>query len=195
MKIVIALPLLWAAAQAETISDAERQKVLDYLERTETKLSETVRGLSPAQWNYKSAPNRWSILECVEHLGVTEETIMKGMRKALGDAAPEKLSRDKDQLLLRAMPDRSRKATAPEEVAPQGRFTDPGQAVAYFSIMRAMTTNFVRESKDDLRGHGFKHFAFGDLDVYQWALLVAAHSERHTKQIEEVKADPGFPKN
>jgi hypothetical protein len=34
----------------------------------------------------------------------------------------------------------------------------------------------------------------GPLDAYQWILLISAHSERHTKQIEEVKADPNFPK-
>jgi len=32
------------------------------------------------------------------------------------------------------------------------------------------------------------------LDAYQWVLFIAAHSERHTKQIDEVKADPHFPK-
>ena len=32
------------------------------------------------------------------------------------------------------------------------------------------------------------------LDAYEWLLFVAAHSERHTKQILEVKADPNFPK-
>jgi hypothetical protein len=26
-------------------------------------------------------------------------------------------------------------------------------------------------------------------------LFIAAHSERHTKQINEVRADPNFPKN
>jgi hypothetical protein len=118
---------------------------------------------------------------------------MKKMRGALTEPAAAKLSREKDALILRAMPDRSRKATAPEEVAPEGRFTDPEQAKAYFSIMRNMTASFVREAKDDLRAHGFKHFAFGDLDVYQWALLLGGHCERHTKQIEEVKADAGFP--
>ena len=35
----------------------------------------------------------------------------------------------------------------------------------------------------------------GKLDGYQFVLLIAAHSERHTKQINEVKADPNFPKN
>jgi hypothetical protein len=32
------------------------------------------------------------------------------------------------------------------------------------------------------------------LDGYEWVLFVAGHSERHTKQINEVKADPNFPK-
>ena len=36
--------------------------------------------------------------------------------------------------------------------------------------------------------------AFGTLDGYQWLLLLSTHSERHTAQIEEVKADPNFPK-
>ena len=34
----------------------------------------------------------------------------------------------------------------------------------------------------------------GKLDGYEFVLLIAAHSERHTKQINEVKADPNFPK-
>ncbi len=32
------------------------------------------------------------------------------------------------------------------------------------------------------------------LDAYEWVLFIAAHSERHTKQILEVKADPNFPR-
>ena len=34
-----------------------------------------------------------------------------------------------------------------------------------------------------------------NLDPYQWLLFIAAHSERHTKQMLEVKADPNFPKS
>jgi hypothetical protein len=33
------------------------------------------------------------------------------------------------------------------------------------------------------------------LDGYEWLLFIGAHSERHTKQILEVKADPNFPKS
>jgi hypothetical protein len=33
------------------------------------------------------------------------------------------------------------------------------------------------------------------MDGYEFVLFIAAHSERHTKQILEVKADPNYPKN
>jgi hypothetical protein len=35
----------------------------------------------------------------------------------------------------------------------------------------------------------------GELDAHEWMLFMASHSARHTKQIEEVKADPNFPKS
>jgi hypothetical protein len=30
-------------------------------------------------------------------------------------------------------------------------------------------------------------------DAFEFILLIGAHSERHTKQIEEVKASAGYP--
>jgi hypothetical protein len=32
-------------------------------------------------------------------------------------------------------------------------------------------------------------------DAYEFILLIAAHSERHTSQIKEVKAGPNYPKS
>jgi hypothetical protein len=34
---------------------------------------------------------------------------------------------------------------------------------------------------------------FESMDGYQWALAAGAHTERHAKQILEIKADPNFP--
>ena len=33
------------------------------------------------------------------------------------------------------------------------------------------------------------------MDGYQWILAAAAHCDRHTKQILEVRADPNFPES
>ena len=55
--------------------------------------------------------------------------------------------------------------------------------------------DYVHTTNDDLRDHFGPHPMLGTLDAYQWILLISAHSERHTKQIEEVKADPNFPRS
>jgi len=61
-----------------------------------------------------------------------------------------------------------------------------------FLDVRAKTIAFL-ESSADLRGHLISHPVLGPMDGYQWVLTIAAHTERHTKQIAEVKADPHFP--
>jgi hypothetical protein len=53
----------------------------------------------------------------------------------------------------------------------------------------------ILQSTPDLRAHVVAHPALGPLDGYQWILTVAAHTERHTKQILEVKADTRFPRD
>ena len=34
----------------------------------------------------------------------------------------------------------------------------------------------------------------GSIDAYQMLLYISAHTKRHTLQIEEIKANPAFPK-
>jgi DinB superfamily len=58
---------------------------------------------------------------------------------------------------------------------------------------RQRTIEFL-QSTPDLRAH-VSDSPLGPLDGYEWLLFIAAHSERHTKQMLEVKAAPDFPKN
>ena len=46
----------------------------------------------------------------------------------------------------------------------------------------------------DLRDHAIDSPLGKKLDAYEWVLFIGAHSERHTKQMQEVKDAPGFPK-
>jgi hypothetical protein len=46
----------------------------------------------------------------------------------------------------------------------------------------------VKTTDDSLRQHAAAHPALKMLDGYQWLLLLSAHTERHTLQIEEAKA-------
>jgi hypothetical protein len=58
---------------------------------------------------------------------------------------------------------------------------------------RNTTEDFLKNTSD-LRDHATMSPIGKNLDAYEWVLFIAAHSERHTKQILEVKADPNFPK-
>ena len=73
------------------------------------------------------------------------------------------------------------------------RWVDMGEMVAELRKTRARTMEFVAETQADLRGHFFPHIAFGDLDCYQWLVVLGQHGMRHALQIEEIKADPAYP--
>jgi hypothetical protein len=177
--------------------DADRKQVIEHLRRTQAKLLKAVAGLSDAQWNFKAAPDRWSVAECLEHIAVSEEFIRKiGVEKALASPAkPEGRAErmQKDAMILKMIVDRSQKFKAPEPVAPNKRFATPAEALAHFRASRKETIALARNAAN-LRYHVSEHPAFKEADAQQWLYFLSGHSERHTLQIEEVMADADFPK-
>lgn len=184
-----------AFAADAPLAASEKDALISQLKRTEAKFLKAVEGLSEAQWNYKPAPDRWSIAECAEHITASEPML----RGYIADAMKSTLAEDvrgtakQDEKILTAIVDRSQKFKAPEPLIPTNRFGTPAAAIAAFQKERAETIALA-SSDVDLRAHGAKHFALGPLDAYGWFLFQSGHSERHTLQIEEVKNDPGFPK-
>jgi DinB superfamily len=187
-----------ASARAQDASQADKEHALQYLESTKKGVLDATKGLSDAQWNFKPAPDRWSMAEVMEHLaaaedmlrGVTQEQIMKSPAVPVRSAEEIKKS---DESVLTMVPDRSHKAQAPEPLRPTNRFGSPEAAQKHFVESRAATEEYLK-STSGLRAH-LGDSPLGKLDGYEFMLFTAAHSERHTKQMLEVKADPNFPKN
>jgi hypothetical protein len=86
------------------------------------------------------------------------------------------------------------KVQAPEMLRPTHRFASQQALLDHFKESRDRTIAYVANTQDDLRSHFGDHPLLKTLDGYQWLLLLSAHSHRHTLQIEEVKANPNFPK-
>jgi hypothetical protein len=189
---VFAIPAL----HAQELTKADRDKAIKYLESTRAGVLAATKGLSDAQWNFKPATNRWSVAEVTEHIAAAEDFLMDIVQKQVMTAPPRAAGEDVqaiDNFVLKAVPDRSVKAQAPEPLAPNNRFGSPKNSLKHFQDSRAKTVAFLKNSKD-LRQHAADSPLGKKLDGYEWVLFIAAHSERHTKQIEEVKADPNFPK-
>jgi hypothetical protein len=187
------------AAAATTLTKEERTRAIDYLKETQKEFLDAINGLSDAQWKFKAAPDRWSIAEAAEHIAVTEDMIWKMVSEKMmkGPATPEKRAEvaGKDEIILSKIPDRSRKAQAPEQLRPTGRFSNKAELVKAFEATRSAEIAYLRDTQEDLRDHFEDHPALKTMDAYQFLLFNGAHNKRHTAQIKEVKADANYPKS
>ena len=189
---LLAIPVL----RAQNITAEERTKAIKYLEQTRAGVLAATKGLSQAQWNFKPATNRWSVAEVTEHIAAAEDFLMDMVKGKVMTAPARTESADVkaiDEFVLQNIPDRSHKVQAREPLVPNNRFGSPKASLKHFKESRAKTIAFLKDTKD-LRGHAMDAPIGKKLDAYEWVLFLAAHSERHTKQINEVKADPAFPK-
>jgi hypothetical protein len=80
--------LLAAPLFAAPMTDTDREHLLVHFEMTTQMVAEQVRGLSPAQLEYKASPDRWTIRQVVSHLAVAEPDYWREIQKAL-KAAPD----------------------------------------------------------------------------------------------------------
>jgi len=175
----------------------ERELVIDKLTSSETLILSLVKDLTPAQWNFHEGPNRWSIAENIEHLILFEHFITEAITKSLQcSAEPEKkagAAENEPHVLTIAGTRSPAKLIAREPVRPTGRWSNPAEMVAGFRKVRAQTIAFANATQAHLRDHFFPHISLGDLDCYQWLVLLGQHTYRHALQIEEVKSAPAYP--
>jgi hypothetical protein len=90
--------------------------------------------------------------------------------------------------------DRSVKVKTREGFIPTNQFGSMQKSMDVFIQRRNDLISYVKKTDDDLRNH-FVAMPFGIFDTYQFLLFLSAHTKRHTLQIEEVKANPNFPRS
>lgn len=196
LVVVLALACLAALAHAQSLTQTDRDKALTYLESTRQGVIDATKGLSASQWNFKPGPDRWSVAEVTEHIAAAED-YLRGMITEKVMTAPARPAGEDvaaiDEMVLKMIPDRSVHRQAPDPLKPTNRFGSPDASLQHFMEARTTTEDFLKKTPD-LREHAIDSPLGKKLDAYEWVLFIAAHSERHTKQILEVKSDPNFPK-
>jgi len=192
---LLAAVLLSHTAYAQSLSPQDRSFAVKYLDETKQNFLKSIDGVSEAQWTFKAGPDRWSIAEVAEHIAVSESTILSLVTdKFVKMPATTAKSPLADEKVIAMITDRSQKAQAPEMLKPVNRWATRDALTKAFLADRQKTVDYVKTTNDDLRGHIAPHPAIKEIDTYQWILLLAAHSARHTAQIEEVKTAAGYPK-
>lgn len=165
----------------------ERQLALDGLSGSRERLFESVDRLTPAQWQFRPAPDAWSISLCAEHLVLVETRVVGNLRPGNEGTKPKR-----DMTIPRTVPDRSVKVQAPDRVVPKGEFATPADWRPHFEAVRERSIEWF-QAQAEPRAFSLEHMVFGPLDGYQWMLFLTAHVDRHLLQIAEIRAAANYP--
>jgi len=179
------------------MTDDERKLAVDRLQASRDAFLAAIHNLTPAQAAFQPDPERWSILQCAEHIAISDEGLLNLIRASLAKPAEPELMEQ-----VQANDHRYRRETrqhkpgvnkAPKSLSPHARFNTLAEASAEFLRQREGTIAYARNTNDALRGHMSPHPVFGPMDAYQWLVACALHVESHTLQIQELKDHPDYP--
>lgn len=201
MRALAFLLAIGGLLAAEPLTKGERDRAMSHLHGTRKLVVDLVTPLSAEQWSYKPGPDRWSIAECAEHIAETEKLLRGLIQQSLKTLPVDDAKRtsraaqreESAKSVLTMMTDRSKPASAPNEIRPTGRYATKADALASFLSGRDETIRWVETSPDDFRGRFFKRGP-SESDLYEMVLIISGHTERHYLQMKEVAASPGFPK-
>lgn len=148
-----------------------QQEPLDILTRTETRLRETIRGLSNAQLGRREAPGKWSINHVLRHLADSEIVWGWRMRMALTHDRPPITGYDQD-----AWADKLGYGDA-----------DAEESIDEFGVLRAGNLRLLRNATpEDMKRVGV-HAERGEESVAHMMKLYAGHDILHLNQIARIR--------
>lgn len=145
-------------------------------------------------------PGRWSAAEIVYHLHLAENSIVRLLKKRLAsgnrhDPASEDRLREEWERIRSLVAERTNKARAPEFATPQHA---PALAEAMHRLeesRQALLEVLGARTYNDLLSISMPHAfqAIGLLTGAGWLSLIAAHEERHSKQLRELAVKTPAP--
>ncbi len=181
----------------DVLSKKERKFAADHMKNTKMALQDAVKGLSSAQLSYKISADKWSVQECVYHIAISEKNLWAMLETSMkAPATPEKKKDLKvtDEQVIKMIEDRTNKVKTFPPFEPQNTsYKSLDEAMNDFKTTRGAHIKYMKATSEDLRNH-FVQMPFGLLDCYQLCLMISSHTNRHIQQLNEVKANTGFPK-
>lgn len=176
----------------KSATEIDKARLLEALRKGGDAFLGGVAGADEAACRLRPAENRWSVLECAEHVAVAEEVMLALVSGERNTRDPEGPKRD--DRILRSGTDRSTRFEASDQSQPRGRFSTVSEAAAHFRATRERTLRLVEQAGEDLRATEVTHphHVVGVISTYECLLLMGSHAQRHALQIEEVKNSPAY---
>jgi len=164
--------------------------VLAVLEKGRQDVLSSAHDLSDQHAASKPAPDRWSVLECLEHIIVVEDRFLGWITTGELLEAPS-ADPAKESKLMEMLADRTEKRQAPEAVIPTGRYSTVAEALSDFEAARTRSAQIAQSRGQQLYSIKVKHPRFGEMNGSELLHLLTGHASRHAAQIRETRAALG----
>lgn len=201
-QLTILLALLWSIASTLTAqkpaplwTEVDRQYLLSNLERTKQEIVKETQDLTPAQWAFKEAPDKWNIGQVLEHLGLYERIFAQEADIMLSsDPEPNLDSTAQPDSTYVAWMDDPSPHQAWWNAEPLGLMHGKDN-LTFYLFGRDNLIQFVKETTYDLKAH--YTFRWGDerrRSIHALMVVHWAHTDRHLRQIRRIKGNVNWPK-
>lgn len=171
----------------DAIRETDKKEIARVLQDGVDALAEALRDVDEAAAALRPQPESWSVLECVEHIALTEEALLARLKEAKpADESREDRAREArfQELAL----NRLRRIDAPEPVIPKPGLQSLAETCERFERIRGETMRYVEEFEGDLRWWLTTHpLITRPVNGYEMLLLIALHPKRHAQQIADIR--------
>lgn len=170
------------------LTTKERHTLVAELKTSKKDLLKAVEDLSPRQLNFKTDKNTLSIKQLVYELVSIEYS--------LWTSAQNSLKQEPSSLQKTAFDDKALIAIADQEknfYHKELEFKNMKEALKFYKNKRSEIVRYVQSSTQNVRQHVSKT-EIGNFDAYQLMLLNTIYTKTYIQKIEDIKANPNFPK-
>ena len=121
-------------------------------------------------WNYKPAPDRWSIQEILIHIADSEVNSYSRCRKIISEPGTRIYTYDQNKWSERL----------------KYNETNHEDALALFKYLRKLTVNLIKELPEEFWKLSVEHDEYGEYTLERWLEIYEPHIPDHINQMKKV---------
>ena len=150
-----------------------RTKLIENYALAYNQIEEAIKEFPLEMWNYKPAPDRWSIQEILIHIADSEVNSYSRCRKIISEPGSKITVYDQDKW--------SEKLNYNN--------TDYKDALSLFKYLRKMTVNLIKELPEEFWKLSAQHEEYGEYTLERWLEIYENHIPGHINQMKKVYED------
>jgi DinB superfamily len=158
---------------------------IERLDNTTNDTLQTVKLCSKEQLNHKQG-DKWSILEILEHLYLTDNIIFTIISRPTIDISPSSEIVGNEKMKTILVDQRDQKLITPEMLKPVGKINNLAVFEQVFLSQRETLKNNISTGKLTIDNRVHKHPILNDMTIIDWLNFTIHHTQRHIEQIKDL---------